>query len=157
MNDADCVEGPDFVGGVMGTGTDLWNQCVVLLNNEDWAGFVSLFTSDAIYAGPNLRYEGREAIGAHFDEAGKAISDIHYETSLVVEEGDSVIAEWTWRSRQTGQLPTALLVPASDGTEITPADGAINVAGVSVCKIREGKFASMRDYYDTAEMMRQLG
>jgi uncharacterized protein (TIGR02246 family) len=157
MSDADCREEPDVIGGVMGTGTDLWNQCVARMNNEDWTGFVSLFTSDAVYAGPNLRYEGREAIEAHFDEVGKAIADVHYETSLVVEDGDSVIAEWTWRSTQTGQVPTALLVHASDDTEIALTHGAINIAGVSVCKIREGKLASMRDYYDTAEMMRQLG
>src|SRR5579862_3187374 len=108
----------------MGTGTDLWNQGVALLNNQDWRGFVSLFTSDALYAGPTTCYDGREAIGAHFDQAGKAISDIHYETSLVVEDGDSVMAEWTWRSTQTGQLPTPLLAHASEGTETAPTGGA---------------------------------
>ncbi len=54
----------------------------------------SLFASDAIYSAPNFRHEGRGAIRAFCENVGSAVSDINIETSLVIEEGDTVVAEW---------------------------------------------------------------
>ena len=135
----------------MGTGKDLWNQFDTLLNKQHWTGATSLFASDAVYVEPGGRHEGREAIHAFLEAGGTTFPDLYGETSLVIEEGDIVIGEWTYRATHTG--PLAL----GDGTEI-PATGKTLVhPGVSVCQIMDGKFVIMRDYFDSASMMTQLG
>ncbi len=93
----------------MGAGKDLWNQFETAFNAEDRSGLASLFTSDAVYIGPSLHHEGREAIGAFFGQSGKAFADINYKASRVIEDGDTVVAEWTYRATQIGPLllPTA--------------------------------------------------
>ena len=38
----------------------------------------------------------------------------------------------------------------------TPPGTIVKLAGVTVAKIRDEKIATMRDYYDQMEMMRQM-
>ena len=134
----------------MGTGTGLWNQWETLHKNHDWAGLTSLFTSDAVLVRPNVRHEGPEAIGAYLAEAGRAFPAIKMETSLVIDDGDNVMAEFMRRGSQTGPLTLP------NGREIAPTGRTSEIAVVTVAKIRDGKFATMRDYLDTGELMRQL-
>ena len=110
-----------------------------------------MYTSDAVKVAPNSRLEGSEAIRAYFDEMGKAVSDINIETSVVIEDGDTVVAEWTYRTTQTG--------PATqpDGADLAVTGKTLEVAGVTFCKVRKGKFATTREYFDTADLARQLG
>ena len=113
----------------MGTGTDLWHQFEALLKERDLAG-ASSFTSDGVHVAPIGRREGREAIGAFWEEMRKGVSEINMTTSLVLEDGGTVVAEWSYRATATG---------------ITR-----ELAGVTLATVRDGKFAAMRDYYDTA-------
>jgi hypothetical protein len=50
--------------GIMGKGKDLRNHFETLFNKRDWEGFSPLFASDAVYATPNFRHDGRGAIRA---------------------------------------------------------------------------------------------
>jgi steroid delta-isomerase-like uncharacterized protein len=135
----------------MGTGKDLWNQFETLLNKHDWPEATSLFANDAVYAEPAGRHEGREAIRTFLEAGGKAFSDLIGETNLVIEEGDIVIGEWTYRGTHTGPFVVA------DGMKIPPTGKAVEFTGVSVCQISDGKFVIMRDYFDSASVMTQLG
>jgi predicted ester cyclase len=71
-------------------------------------------------------------------------------TSLLIEEGDTVVAEWTWLGTNTGPLITL------DGSEIPATGKTVELSGVSVLTVRDGKPASERDYVDTAAMTSQL-
>ena len=136
----------------MGTGKDLWNEVDTLGNKHDWAGVASLFASDAVYSMPRLVVtKGREAIRAFLEAGDKAFPDQTTQTSLVIEEGDIVVAEWTYRGTHTGPLPMP------DGTEIPATGKTVELPGVTVAEVRDGKFVSMRDYFDNAAMMTQLG
>jgi ketosteroid isomerase-like protein len=135
----------------MGTGKDLWKQMERLSNNQGLAGVGSLFTRDAVYVAPYMRREGSEAIGAYFAASGEGRSDFRMKTSLVIEEGDTVVAEWTSRSTNTGPLTMP------DGTEIPPTGKTLELPGVTVATVRDGKFATMRHYFDTVDIARQLG
>jgi ketosteroid isomerase-like protein len=44
-----------------------------------------------------------------------------------------------------------------DGKEIAATGKTVKDATVSVSEVRDGKFTTMRDYFDTAAAMRQLG
>ena len=125
----------------MGTGRDLWNVWEALYNKQDIAGVASLFTSDGIYITPNFRLDGREAIAKFLNEETNAVSDINIATSLVIEEGDTVVAEWTFRSTQIRPLTWP------DGKEMPVTGTTLELAGVTVGTVKEGSFSSVRAYY----------
>jgi steroid delta-isomerase-like uncharacterized protein len=113
-------------------------------------GQLSVFAIDAVYSAPNFRNEGRAAIRAFFDAVFKAFSNTQVDTSLVVEEGDTVVAEWTHRDTQT-----AVFVML-DGTE-TPASGSsLEIPAVTVAHVRDGKFVTTREYFDLSSVISQL-
>ena len=78
-------------------------------------------------------------------------SDGRMETSRVIEDGATVVAEWTGWATNTGPLA----MPG--GTEIPATGKTIEVSGVSIVMVRDGKIATERDYFDNAALMSQLG
>lgn len=65
-------------------------------------------------------------------------SDFELETSALLESGDHLMAEWIGRmTHETGQR--------------------VELHGVTVATVREGKFATYHDYFDPAELANQLG
>jgi steroid delta-isomerase-like uncharacterized protein len=141
----------------MGVGKDVWTEIETRYNNTpssppyDLSGIASLFASDGVHIDPFGRREGREAIGAYLEEGDKPFSDIRMETSRMTEEGDTVVAEWTWWGTHTAPL----VMP--DGTEIPPTGKTVELPGVSVLTIMDGRFATDREYLDAAAMASQLG
>jgi steroid delta-isomerase-like uncharacterized protein len=136
----------------MGTGKRLWRRGELATNKQDYPAMAALYTPEAVYvrlSHPAVR--GREAIQAYLEEADKPFSDIRLETSVLIEERNIVTAEWTWRATHTAPL-------ALSGEAEVPATGkTVEIFGVSVCEIADGKFAGQRDYYDSAVMMAQMG
>ena len=139
----------------MGTGTELVNQVLALYNKHDWEAMASLYTGDAVYIAADVRSEGPEAIRATFESWNKSFPDMAVETTLVIEDEsageDTVVGVWTYRATHAG--PLAL----PDGTEIPATGKALEFSGVTVATVRDGKFVTWRDYYDTADWARQLG
>ena len=135
----------------MGTGKDLWNELETLLNKHDLPGMERVYASDAVLVDPTGRYEGHDAILAYLEALDKPFPDGGSETSLLIEEGDTVVAEWTWRGTNTGPLTTP------DGTEIPATGNTVELPGVAVVTVKDGRIVSERDYADMAAMMTQLG
>ena len=135
----------------MGAGKDLWTEAMARYNKGDLAGMAPLYTSDAVLTDPNGRFEGIEAMMAYLQAVKRAFPDDTIETSLLIEEGDTTVAEWTWHAAHTGPF----VIP--DGGEIPATGKTVDVPGVSVIKVRDGKIASDRDYLDNAAVMSQLG
>jgi predicted ester cyclase len=115
----------------MGVGKDLWNEAETLGNKHDWMGVASLTTTDAVYSSPVCRHEGREVIRAFLERGDKAFPDQTTLTSLMIEEGDSVVAEWTMRDTHTG------LLAVPDGTEIPATGKTVEFLGVTVAAVRD--------------------
>ena len=135
----------------MGVGRDLWNQYVIVDNKHDPAGLASLYASDGVYTYPGGRAEGREAIRTFVEMVQRAFPDIALTTTLVIEEGDTFVAEWTWRAAHTG--PFAL----PDGSELAATGRAVEILGVSVGEVKDGEFTILRDYFDNAGWMSAIG
>jgi len=140
-----------LVRGVMGAAKDLWNEYQAVYAKLDYNALASLYASDAVHVDPAGCHEGVEAIGAYIAEGDKPFSDISLETTQVIEEGNMVVAEYVWRARNTGPLPMP------DGTEIPATNKDVEVPGVSVLSVRDGKIISHHDYLDNASTMSQLG
>ena len=135
----------------MGSARDLWNEYESVYAKLDYSGVASFYASDAVFADPINRHEGREAIGAYVEGADKPFSDISFETTQVIEEGNALVTEWVWRATNTGPLTMP------DGTEIPATQRAVELPGVSILSVRDGKITSQRDYFDNAPVMSQLG
>ena len=65
-----------------------------------------------------------------------AFPDLIGETTVVIEEGDTVMGEWTYRATHSGPFVIA------DGTEIPATGKTMELNGVTVCQITDGKFAT---------------
>ena len=135
----------------MGAGRDLWNEYESVYSKLDYPGVASFYASDAVHVDAAGRHEGREAIGAYFEGADRPFSDITMETPRVIEEGPLLAVEWLWRATHTGPMP------APDGTEIPATHRAMELPGVSILFVKDGKITSQRDYFDNASVMSQLG
>ena len=135
----------------MGMSKDIWDEYETLYNKHDWSAVPSLFANDAVYVDPAGRHEGSEAIRDYLDSTDKALPDATIQRSLAIEDKDIVVAEFSFRATHTGPMGLP------DGTEFAATGNTLEIPGVSVLKIRDGKVASFRDYFDTAALMGQLG
>ena len=135
----------------MGAGKDLWLQFETLCSKRDWDGAASLFADDAVHLDPTGRHEGRAAIRAWCQEGGAAFSDISFPPSLLMEDGDHVVAEYVFRAMFTEPLtmPDGRVVPATGDPHEIPC--------VTISEVRDGKFVGMRDYFDLVVGLTQLG
>ena len=120
-------------------------------NKLDSTALASLFAIDGVYIEPGGHHEGREAFRVLAATTHRAFPNMKIEASVVVEDGGTAIAEWRWRGTQTGPLTTP------DGTEMPPTGRTSDFPGVSVIEVGDGKIVAMRDYWDNAAMMSQLG
>jgi ketosteroid isomerase-like protein len=135
----------------MGAGKDLWAKLETLTNKQAWAEAALLYTVDAVDTDPTGRYEGRDAILAYQEGLDETFHDAKLEASMLIEEGETVVAEDTWRATNTGPISMP------DGTEIPATGKMLEMHGVSVITVRDGKFAIQHHYFDTAAMASQLG
>jgi steroid delta-isomerase-like uncharacterized protein len=115
------------------------------------AAELELFSDDAVYTAPAGRHEGRERIRSWFSGWADAFSDVSFVSSLVVEQDDAVVAEWTWRAVHTGSLvmPGGATIPASGN--------ALEFPGVTILRVGDGRIVAARDYEDQLDSMIQLG
>ena len=95
--------------------------------------------------------KGREAIRAWCEQGGAAFSEISFPPSLLIEEGDHVVAEYVFRAMFTEPLTMP------DGTVVPATGDAHEIPCVTISEVRAGKFVGMRDYFDLVVGLTQLG
>jgi ketosteroid isomerase-like protein len=107
----------------MGAAKDLWNQFERLYCLHDWDGAASLFAPDAVHVDPMGRQEGHDAIRVWCEEGGGAFSHIEFPASVLVEEGDTIVAEYVFRAKFTGpvKLPDGTVLPPTAMHRNSPA------------------------------------
>jgi len=135
----------------MGVGKDLWTEMQARYNRGDLSGATSLYASEVVYVDPLGRYEGPEAILASWEPGDRAFPGARMETSRLLEEGDTLVAEYTWQATHTG----AFDLP--DGSQLPASGNNVEYSGLTILTVRDGKFASQRDYFDSAVVMVQMG
>ena len=68
-----------------------------------------------------------------------------------VEQGDDFADEWTFVGTHTGPLSLP------DGTDVPPSGKRLEIRGMELVKVREGKIVVDNLYYDTSAVAVQLG
>jgi len=70
---------------------------------------------------------------------------------LLLEQGDTIAAEWTWAATNTGPLTLR------DGTQLPPTGKRIKITGIELAQLRDGKISAHRMYGDGMAIAQQLG
>ena len=115
------------------------------LNKHDLEAAYALYEPDASHLGQPRRAEGLEAMRAVDAEFFSAFPDHHRKIEQLIAEGGAVAAHLTLSGTHTGPLP---------GLPLTGRRVAFAVC--NLIEVRNGRIRSMRQFYDAAEIARQL-
>jgi len=135
----------------MSRNTDLLERAVALYNAGDLDGLVNEYAEDAILATPDGRAQGRAAIRSQWARELATNPDRSQTIDVLVEDGDTIATEFTWVATNTG--PWVL----PDGTQLPPTGKRLEIKGMVLTTIRNGKMAEQRMYWDNMDAARQAG
>ena len=129
---------------------DLLDRYVELYNLGDLDGVMELYAEDAVQIMPDGTYEGRSAIR---ERLGRELAAFEIDWTLLsfIEQGDAFADEWLMAGTQTGPL----VMP--DGTELAPTGKRVELRGMELCRVRDGKLVVDNLYYDNLAVAAQLG
>ena len=120
-------------------------------NADDLDGVIDLYADDATQIMPDGRFDGREAIRERLAQELAAFSDVHHTVRSFVEEGDAFCDEWTFAGTHTAPLRLP------DGSELPPTGRRIEITGMELALVRDGKVILNTLYYDNLAVAAQLG
>jgi steroid delta-isomerase-like uncharacterized protein len=121
-------------------------------NKGDWELLRGILLSDARYEefGTERTVEGPEEIIELLKGWKQAFPDAAGTVTSTVASGDKVAIELTWKGTHTGPLMTAEgTVPASGKSTQTP--------GALFYTFDEAKIKSMRQYFNSLTLLKQIG
>jgi ketosteroid isomerase-like protein len=105
------------------------------LNAHDLEGFLACFHEDygsEQPAHPDRAFRGREQVRTNWSAVFEGVPDFRSELLRAAVDGEIVWSEWRWRGTQ------------SDGA-------SLDMAGVMVCGVREGRMSWARLYMEPVE------
>lgn len=105
----------------------------------------SNFTKDVVmHVHPDI--VGIDSAKAYYANYVNGFSDIKFTIIDVFGQGNKLVKHWRFQGKHTG---TAFGIPAT-GKDV-------DVQGVTLVKMRDGKIAEEEDFFDNYEFMKQLG
>jgi predicted ester cyclase len=135
----------------MSANSEILGRYVELYNAGDLDGVMDLYAEDAVQLMPEGTFEGRSAIRERLARDLVACPDIAWTVLSFVEQGDTFADEWSFVATHSGpfQLP--------DGTELPPTGRQVELRGMELVVVRDGKIVVDNLYYDNMAVMAQLG
>lgn len=130
---------------------DVYEEAIRLYNAGDVEGFTDAHAEEAVLVTPGGITRGRAAIRDYWSRQRAAFPDLTLRVSVVLEQGDTVATEWTWVGTNTGPLVLR------DGTRATPTGRRVEISGMELARVRDGKITACRMYWDGMAVVRQLG
>jgi steroid delta-isomerase-like uncharacterized protein len=128
----------------------LLEEWAVVWSSSDVEKLLALFTDDVVFEDVTLGAvnHGRNALRDFAAGVFAAFEDLKFElkSRVVASDGKSGAMEWTWRGRQTKDLPG---LPATNKP--------FEVRGATVVEFADGKISRDSDYWDLATYMKQVG
>jgi steroid delta-isomerase-like uncharacterized protein len=129
----------------------LLDRYVELYNTGDLDGVMDLYADDAVQIMPDGTFEGRSAIRERLAKELTAFPDVRHRFTSYVEQDDAFADEWIFVGTHTGPLVLA------DGTELPPTGKRVEVRGMELVELRDGKIVVDNLYYDNLAVAGQLG
>jgi predicted ester cyclase len=135
----------------MSSAREAYERSVQLYNAGDLEGIVNSFTEDGVLVTPYGTFEGRAAIREFSRRDIAAFPERTVAMDVIVEQGDTIADEFTFVAMNTGPF----VMP--DGTELPPTGKRVEVKGMELLQMRDGKIAAHHMYWDSMAVIRQLG
>jgi steroid delta-isomerase-like uncharacterized protein len=131
---------------------DAAKTSVIAYNEKDWDAVRRTVTSGIVYdeVSTNRRVEGIENVLTIWKGWAAAFPDSRGTFENAYTSGDTVILELTWRGQHTGALRT-------DAGEIPATGKRIEMRACQIISIADGKTRQVRQYFDMATLLAQLG
>jgi steroid delta-isomerase-like uncharacterized protein len=135
----------------MTTNRELLERYVELYNAGDLDACMDLYAVDAVQRMHDGTFEGRDAIRDRLARDLDAFADANYVVDSFVGAGDKFADEWTFTGTNTGpfRLP--------DGTEVPATGKRVEIKGMELVEVRDGKIVVDNLYYDFMAAVAQLG
>jgi steroid delta-isomerase-like uncharacterized protein len=129
----------------------LLERYVELYNAGDLDACMDLYADDAVQIMHDGTFKGRNAIRERLARDLTACPDAAYTVGSFVEQDDSFADEWTFAGTHTGpfQLP--------DGTQLPPTGKRLEIRGMELVQVRDGKIVIDNLYYDSMAILVRLG
>lgn len=135
----------------MGSHRKLLDHYVERYNAGDLDGVMDLYADDSSQRMPDGTFVGRSAIRDRLAKEMDAFSELAHRVVSYVEGGDAFADEWVFVGTHTGPI----VLP--DGTEVPPTGKRVEVPGMEVVELRDGKIIVNNLYYDNLAVAAQLG
>ena len=135
----------------MSINIQLNDEAAALYSKGDIDGFVDTYAEDAVLRSPDGVSEGKQAIREYWTQEKAAFPDSNVEMIRSIEDGDIVMAEWTWSGTHRG--PFSL----PDGTEVPATGNRVEANGAEVVRFRDGLVVEHNLYFDNMGAFGQLG
>ena len=135
----------------MSANRQLLDRYVERYNAGDLDAVMELYAEDAVQIMPEGTFEGRSAIRERLARDLVACPDIAWTVLSFVEQGDSFADEWTFEGTHTGPFPLP------DGTELPPTGRRVEIRGMELVQMRDGRIVVDNLYYDNLASLVQLG
>lgn len=123
---------------------DVWDKAIndgqIELVNED------SFTSDATVVIPGENIEGIESFRAYYNNYIVGFSEREFSIVKVFGQNDNLVKQWRFKGKHTGDF---FGIPATDKY--------VDLSGVTIVEMRDGKIASEQDFFDNLDFLKQLG
>jgi steroid delta-isomerase-like uncharacterized protein len=135
----------------MSANHELLDRYVELYNEGELDACMELYAEDAVQLMHDGTFEGLSEIHERLARDLIAFPDAKYTVASFVEQGDSFADEWTFTGTNTGpfRLP--------DGTEVPATGGSVEIRGMELVQVRDGKIVTDNLYYDNMAVLAQLG
>ena len=125
---------------------------VLAYNDKNWHLLRSVIPPDFVYeeVATQRRMEGIDAVFACWQGWAKAFPDSKATFDGEFVSDETVVLEVTWCGTHTGPLDLP-------GGPVAPTNRPIRLQGCQVIALRNGKAQSIRQYFDIATLLHQLG
>jgi steroid delta-isomerase-like uncharacterized protein len=130
---------------------ELLERYVELYNAGDLDACMELYAEDAVQWMHDGLFEGVHAIQERLARDLTAFPDARYVVESFVEDGEKFADEWTFTGTNTGpfRLP--------DGSEVPATGRPVELKGMELVEVRDGKIVVDNLYYDFIAAVAQLG
>ena len=135
----------------MSANRELLDRYVERYNEGDLDGVMDLYAEDAVQNMPDGTFEGWSAVRERLAQELDGFTELNHTVRSFVEQGDAFADEWTFAGTHTG----AFLLP--DGTQLPPTGKRVEIRGMEIVRVRDGKIVLNTLYYDNLAVAAQLG
>ncbi len=129
----------------------LLERYVELYNAGDLEACMELYAEDAVQWMHDGLFAGVDAVQERLARDLTAFPAAKYVVESFVEDGDTFADEWTFTGTNTGpfRLP--------DGSEVPATGRPVEIKGMELVEVRDGKIVVDNLYYDFMAAVSQLG